>query len=85
MNVTDVAKILYKEEQVDPEMVNLDSSNVVWSQTPSVEGFWEYTDEFNALYSDVEEGYVLDAGKSVTWLKSSLSHAYKLEQNTATE
>lgn len=85
MNVTDVQKILYKEEQVDPEMISLDPANVSWVETPSSEGFWEYTDEFNALYSDVEEGYVLDAWKSVTWIKSSLSHAYKLDMNTASE
>ena len=85
MNATDVAKILYKEEQTDPEMISLDSSNVSWTQTPGSEGFWEYTDEFNALYSDLEEWYVLNAGNSVTWIKSNLSHAYKLEKNTATE
>jgi hypothetical protein len=37
MNLTDTSKILYKEEQIDPEMINLDSSNVSWSQTPSSE------------------------------------------------
>jgi hypothetical protein len=36
-------------------MVSLDSSNVSWVQIPGSDGFWEYTDEFNALYSDVEE------------------------------
>jgi hypothetical protein len=55
MNVTDVKKILYKEEQVDPEMINLSSGNVQWIQTPSSDGFWEYTEEFNKLYSDAEE------------------------------
>ncbi|MFK7780281.1 MAG: hypothetical protein QM490_03960 [Candidatus Gracilibacteria bacterium] len=85
MNVTDVAKILYKEEQVDPEMVNLDPANVSWVQTPTANGFWEYTDELDALYSDMEEGYVLEAGSMVTWIKSSLSHAYKLDTNTAIE
>jgi hypothetical protein len=84
-NTTDVQKIVYKEEQVDPEMVSLDSSNVSWVQIPGSDGFWEYTDEFNALYSDVEEWYVLDAWKSVNWLKSKLSYAYKLEKNTAPE
>ena len=83
-NVSDVAKILYKEEQVDPEMINLDSDNVSWSQTTK-EGFWEYTDEFNALYSDTEEGYVLKAGENVTWIKSGLANAYTLDKNTAPE
>ena len=85
MNVTEVSKVFWKEEQVDPEMVNLDSSNVTWTQTPSAEGFWEYTDEFNELYDDIYEGYVLTAGQSVTWLKSSLSSVYTLKQNTANE
>jgi hypothetical protein len=61
MNVTDVSKILYKEEQIDPEMINLDSNNVNWIQSPNADEFWTYTDEFNALYSDLEEGYVLPA------------------------
>lgn len=81
-NVSDVAKILYKEEQVDPEMINLDSTNVSWSQT-TTEGFWEYTDEFNALYSDTEEWYVLNAWNNVTWIKSWLASAYTLDKNTA--
>jgi len=85
MNVTDVAKILYKEEQIDPEMVNLDSSNVNWVQSPNADTFWEYTDEFNALYSDLEEGYLLPSGESVTWIKSALSSVYTLEKNTASE
>lgn len=82
-NVTDVSKILYKEEQVDPKMINLDSNNVNWIQSPKSDGFWKYTDEFNALYSDVEEGYVLPAGKSVTWIKTALSSVFKLDKNTA--
>lgn len=83
MNVSDIQKIVYTEEQVDPQMINLNSWNVNWLQTPDESNFWEYTDEFNALYSDLEGGYILDAWKSVTWLKSSLSHAYNLETNTA--
>ncbi|MBT3728731.1 hypothetical protein HOF65_07075 [bacterium] len=55
MNVTEVQKILYKEEQLDPEMISLDTTNVTWIETPDSNGFWEYTDEFNELYSDIEE------------------------------
>jgi len=83
MNVTDVSKILYKEEQIDPEMINLNTDNVNWIQSPSSTDFWTYTDEFNALYSDLEEGYVLPSGKSITWIKSKLSSVYTLEKNTA--
>lgn len=83
MNVTDVSKILYKEEQIDPEMINLDSNNVNWIQSPNADEFWTYTDEFNALYSDLEEGYVLPAWESVTWIKTALSSVFTLEKNTA--
>ncbi len=82
-NTTDASKILYKEEQKDPYMVNLDNTNVTWTQTPSADKFWEYTDEFNALYSEKDFGYILAPGKSSTWLKSSLASAYTLEKNTA--
>ncbi len=85
MNVTDVSKLLFKEEQIDPEMINLDSNNVSWTQAPDKDNFWTYTDEFNALYSDEYEGYVLPAGESVTWIKSALSSVFTLDKNTATE
>ncbi|MDP2395951.1 MAG: hypothetical protein Q8S84_04250 [bacterium] len=61
MNVTDVSKILYKEEQKDPYMVNLSPTNVTWTQTPNSDKFWEYTDELNALYSEKDFGYILAA------------------------
>ncbi len=83
INATDVSKILYKEEQVDPTMIALDSENVSWTMTPNEEWFWQYTEEFNALYSEEEEWYVLESWKSVNWIKSSLSSAFKLEKNTA--
>jgi hypothetical protein len=35
-----------------PVMINLNPSNVTWTQQPSEEGFWEYTTEFNNLYSE---------------------------------
>ena len=83
MNVTDVDKILYKEEQIDPEMINLDPDNVNWLQSQAWDSFWKYTDAFNALYSDVEEWYVLPAWESVTWIESALSSVFTLEKNTA--
>ena len=83
LNVTNVAKIIYKEEQVDPQMINLDPNNVSWTQTTEADWFWEYTDEFNALYSDAEEWYVLAPGWTVTWIKTALSSAFKLDKNTA--
>lgn len=76
-------KIMYKEQQEMPEMVNLNTSKVEWSQTPDSKDFWEYTPEFEALFSTEQDWYVLKAGQSVTWLKSKLSYAFKLDKNDA--
>lgn len=84
LNVTSSDKILYKEEQSMPKMMNLGDTNTTWSQSPeNNEEFWEYTTDFDGFYSDDQEGYVLPAGKSVTWIKSKLSSTYTLDANTA--
>lgn len=76
-------QIVYKEEQKMPFMVNLSEGSVTWTQVPNSEGFWEYTQEFNDLYSQKDEGYILKAGQSITWLKSKLGYAFSLEKNSA--
>ena len=82
INSTGAKQIMYKEEQEMPQMINLGWSS--WSQTPSSENFWEYTTELNSLYSETEDGYVLDNGDSVVWLKSKLGYAYTLDSTSAT-
>lgn len=84
-NASGVSKIMYKEQQEMPELINLNTSLVSWSQTPSSENFWEYTDDFENLYSDSQYGYVLQPWQSVTWLKSNLSYAYSLDKNDTNE
>ena len=81
INDSGVKKIMYKEEQEMPQMMNLGGSS--WSQTPSSDDFWEYTTELNALYSETEDGYVLDNGDSAVWLKSKLGYAYTLDSTSA--
>jgi len=83
INPTDTDKILYKEEQRMPEMFNLNPDYVAWSQTPSAEWFWQYSDDFDALYSEEDLGYILEAWKRVTWLESKMGYAYKLDNNAA--
>lgn len=82
INDSDKDKILYKEEQEMPRMINLDSWNVNWAQTPESAWFWEYTKEFDSLYSDKEEWYILKTGTDVVWLKSKLGYAYNLAKNS---
>ncbi len=84
-NTSENDKIMYKEQQDFPEMVNLDTDNIEWVQTPWEEDFWEYTKEFDALYSEDQDWYILWASEAVTWLRSKLSYAYKLERNEASE
>jgi len=83
VNTSTVDKILYKEEQSEPKMINLSPSLVNWKEVPGKSGFWEYTDEFNKLYKQEEEGFILKKGKSVIWLKSKDNFAYKLTKNKA--
>ncbi len=84
-NTSNNPKVIYTEQQEMPVMYNLDESNVSWSQTPSSEDFWTYTEEFESLYSDEQLGYVLEPGMSVKWLESNLSYAYSLDENNATQ
>lgn len=85
VNSSSDSKILYKEEQEMPTMVNLSPSNVIWSQTPNWENFWEYTADFNNLYSEEDLWYVLNAWEKVNWLKSKLWYAYSLDKNSVPE
>lgn len=77
--------LLYKEEQEMPTMINLWGDNASWTQEPTAVNFWEYTDDFNSLYSELEEGYILSSGWKVTWIKSKLGYSYTLSSNTAPE
>lgn len=82
INPSDKKQILFKEEQKMPELYNLNPNSVTWSQTPSSEWFWEYTQDFDNLYSESELWYVLNPWQRVTWLQSKLNYAYKLDSNS---
>jgi len=81
INTSNVKKVIYKEEQEMPEMIALGGSS--WSQTPSADGFWEYTEALNNLYTESEDGYVLPIGDKVTWIESKLGYAYTLDSSNA--
>ena len=82
-NNSDSDQVVYKEEQVMPKMISLGGAS--WTEIKASDSvdFWQYTPEFEALYSDSDEGYVLGAGKSVTWIESTLGSAYQLSSNSA--
>ena len=85
VNTSAVDKMVYKEEQEMPKMVNLNEDLVTWKSVPGTTGFWEYTPEFNDLYEADEEGYVLEKGKRAIWLQSKKGYAYTLEKNKVAE
>jgi hypothetical protein len=78
-------QLLFKEIQEMPSMINLWGEDVTWEMTPSDAGFWEYSEEFENLYSEDEDAYVLPDGQKVTWIKSKLGYSYKLSKNSAEE
>ena len=81
VNSSQVDKMLYKEEQEMPKMVNLNEGLVSWKKVSGSSTFWEYTAEFNKLYQVDEEGYVLKKGSKVVWLQSKKGNAYTLTKN----
>lgn len=85
INESENNKILYTEQQENPELINLSTWDVEWTQDPSSEDFWEYTDDFKALLDDEQAGYVISPKSSVSWIQSKLGYAYKLERNDANE
>lgn len=83
-NDSETDRLIYKEEQEMPKMVNPVSDKVTWSQNPSSDSeFWAFTEELEDIYSSGADAYVLKPGASVTWLKSNLGAAYKLDSNKA--
>lgn len=83
INSSNSSQLIYKEEQEDPEIINLGWWNSDWSEIKSWETFWEYTRELNDLYSEDDWGYILAPGSKVTWINSKLDSAYSLDKNTA--
>ena len=81
VNTSEVDKMLYKEEQEMPKMVNLNEGLVSWKEVSGSSIFWEYTAEFNKLYKSDEEGYVLKKGAKAVWLQSKKGNAITLTKN----
>lgn len=76
-NDTTNRKIMYKEEQVMPIMNVLNGAS--FTKNPNDDSFWEYTPEFETLNDKDFDWYVLPAGKSVSWVKSSIGASYLVD------
>ena len=82
INKTTNSKLLYKEEQTMPSMINLWWDKTTWSQTPSADNFWKYSKDFETMYSSGQEAYVIWAWKQVSRIESTTWYAFKLDKNT---
>lgn len=82
INKTSNSKLLYKEEQTMPSMINLGWDKTTWSQTPSGDNFWQFTKDFETFYSTGQEAYVIAPWKQVSWIESKTWYAYKVDKNT---
>ena len=84
-NSSTTDQIAIKDEVTSklPFIVNLAEWSANWVQNPDSQWFWQTTAEFDALYSESQQGNVLKAGQSVQWLESKLGYAYTLDKNSA--
>ena len=83
LNSSSSDRIMYKEEQDLPFILNLNKDNVYWEQNPVIEDkFWKYTGDLEALYSEENTWYILPSGQSITWIKQDLWAYYSLSKNS---
>ncbi len=83
INSTRYDQLMYKEQQKDPKMINLNPSKVEWEQVPSKDSFWKMTDELEALFDNEKDAYLLWKGSSVRWIQMEQWSAYGLKKNKA--
>ena len=85
VNTWNVPQILYQEEQTLPRIISLWWANWREVKVSDTVDFWTSTSDLEALFSEDEQGYILPAWESVTWIESTLGSAYQLTSNTAPE
>lgn len=87
-NKNSTEQIAYKDEQTYPEMVNLGGEGVSWKSSPSDPSlFWKYGSEVlwvDSLTGTGKQEYVLDPGKTVTFMEADLGANYSLEKSNKT-
>ena len=80
-NGTSKDMYMLKAENELTDSVRMFSLNgAAWTYEPSQDGFWEYTNELEALNHD-EGFYTLEAWKSVSWIESKLGYSIKLNSS----
>ena len=87
-NKNSTEQIAYKDEQTYPEIVNLGGEGVSWKSSPSDASlFWKYGADIawvDSLTGTGKQEYVLDPGKTVTFMEADLGANYSLEKSDKT-
>ena len=85
VNTWTVPQILYEEEQTLPRIVSLGGANWREVKVSDTVDFWTSTSALGALFSEDEQGFILPAWESVTWIESTLGSGYQLSENSTPE
>ena len=85
VNTWNVPQILYQEEQSLPRIISLWWANWREVKVSDTVDFWTSTSDLEALFSEEEQGFILPAWESVTWIESTLGSWYQLTENNAAE
>ncbi len=81
VNNTNTKLLMLKSEQVNPVFKSLAWDKFQIAKKTINWKFWETPDAMKALYDSDLEGYLLEPGKSVDWIKTVLGASYKVEKN----
>lgn len=88
-NPNTTEQIIYKDEQIAPELINLWWANTIWLTNPEDPmAFWKQSDEVvwtdSATWSGKQE-FLLEWGKTVNLLESDLAASYALQSTDKAE
>ena len=81
MNNTSTKLLMLKNEQQDPQFKNLAWNKFEFTKKTINGKFWETPSSLKNIYDEDLEGYLLEPGKSVDWIKTALWAAYKVTKN----
>ena len=81
VNNTNSKLLMLKNEQTDPVFKSLAWDKFQVSKKTMGGKFWETPSALKAIYDNDLEGYLLEPGKSVDWIKLVRWASYKVEKN----
>jgi hypothetical protein len=81
MNNTSTKLLMLKNEQQDPQFKSLAWNKFEITKKTINGKFWETPSSLKKIYDEDLEGYLLEPGKNVDWIQTTLWAAYKVTKN----